>query len=403
MNTVKLKCLNNKIGESQTYFSYSGELKEDIPNGFGTGIFETFKYCGEWKNGYQNGKGIKTFIDTKTKLQVRYDSCFKGVFAHGYGKFFIDNKIIYKGSFFNNKYTGIGTLYHFNGKIKYKGSFLEGKYKGYGCLYNNTDEKIYEGEFSNNLKNGKGISYDPILLTQIYNGNWLNDKYEGYGCLKIDTTQYTGNFINGEKNGKGKLIDTHSEYIGNFKNDMKNDKGILTIPNKYKYNGEFYNDEITGYGIIIYNNKDYFEGNFLKGKKNGTGSITIYKSKNQYKCEWFQDLKNGNGILIDSSGTKFNCKWSSGTLLNKKRISENIDLNIPFEFKCPITLEIMKNPVIASDGHSYDRTSLEILFSSKLLTYSPIDRTLLNKKIIIINYNLKNIIEDFISNNPSYI
>jgi len=31
----------------------------------------------------------------------------------------------------------------------------------------------------------------------------------------------------------------------------------------------------------------------------------------------------------------------------------------PPEFKCPITLEIMRDPVILPDGHTYERVAVE--------------------------------------------
>ena len=36
-----------------------------------------------------------------------------------------------------------------------------------------------------------------------------------------------------------------------------------------------------------------------------------------------------------------------------------VEDGIPDEFKCPITTEIMKDPVIAADGITYERKSIE--------------------------------------------
>ncbi len=35
------------------------------------------------------------------------------------------------------------------------------------------------------------------------------------------------------------------------------------------------------------------------------------------------------------------------------------ELEIPEEYYCPITREVMEDPVIASDGHSYERSAIE--------------------------------------------
>jgi len=37
-------------------------------------------------------------------------------------------------------------------------------------------------------------------------------------------------------------------------------------------------------------------------------------------------------------------------------INELVD--IPKDFLCPITLEMMENPVIAADGHSYEKAAI---------------------------------------------
>ena len=34
----------------------------------------------------------------------------------------------------------------------------------------------------------------------------------------------------------------------------------------------------------------------------------------------------------------------------------------PRGFLCPITLQVMRDPVIAADGHTYDRSSIEVGF-----------------------------------------
>ena len=36
--------------------------------------------------------------------------------------------------------------------------------------------------------------------------------------------------------------------------------------------------------------------------------------------------------------------------------------SFPNEWLCPITLSIMRNPVIASDGHSYEKSAIEEWF-----------------------------------------
>merc|ERR1719421_2251666 len=57
----------------------------------------------------------------------------------------------------------------------------------------------------------------------------------------------------------------------------------------------------------------------------------------------------------------------------RKQLNLTEDDVVPQEFKCPITQEKMKDPVMASDGHSYERAALEThLMRSRT---SPLDRS----------------------------
>ena len=65
--------------------------------------------------------------------------------------------------------------------------------------------------------------------------------------------------------------------------------------------------------------------------------------------------------------------------------------DIPNEFICPITLELMIEPVICEDGYTYERQSIICLPNS----ISPITRQYINKNNLIINRNLKQAIERY--------
>ena len=39
--------------------------------------------------------------------------------------------------------------------------------------------------------------------------------------------------------------------------------------------------------------------------------------------------------------------------------------DVPKPFVCPITQEIMRDPVILSDGHTYEKTAIEKWFETK--------------------------------------
>ena len=67
---------------------------------------------------------------------------------------------------------------------------------------------------------------------------------------------------------------------------------------------------------------------------------------------------------------------------------------IPKEFICPITLSIMKEPVIMSDGQTYEKSAIEKALSISPL--SPLTKQPLSMKDAKPNYALKSLIENFL-------
>jgi hypothetical protein len=64
----------------------------------------------------------------------------------------------------------------------------------------------------------------------------------------------------------------------------------------------------------------------------------------------------------------------------------------PDEYRCSITLELMRDPVVVSDGHSYERASIEQVMRGSGL--SPRTREVLNPNIIVSNRALRTRIEE---------
>ncbi|CAN0290841.1 unnamed protein product, partial [Discosporangium mesarthrocarpum] len=64
------------------------------------------------------------------------------------------------------------------------------------------------------------------------------------------------------------------------------------------------------------------------------------------------------------------------------------------EFLCPITRELMRDPVIAADGHTYDREAIEMWLrnhDSSPKTGQPMDH-----RFVVANHNLKRLIKDLL-------
>lgn len=65
---------------------------------------------------------------------------------------------------------------------------------------------------------------------------------------------------------------------------------------------------------------------------------------------------------------------------------------LPNEYFCPITLEIMKNPVIAMDGHSYEKNAIERWLQNN--NRSPKTNAILEDKTLVPNHTLRGVIEE---------
>ena len=75
--------------------------------------------------------------------------------------------------------------------------------------------------------------------------------------------------------------------------------------------------------------------------------------------------------------------------------------NIPNEFICPITNNVMDDPVIAVDGYTYERSSITEWFKRGHQT-SPFTNLQLTDTSLRVNLSLKKLIFDFLEQNSSH-
>lgn len=71
---------------------------------------------------------------------------------------------------------------------------------------------------------------------------------------------------------------------------------------------------------------------------------------------------------------------------------------LPNDWLCPITLSVMRDPVIASDGHSYERSAITQWFDQS--TMSPKTGARLHSTDLIPNIALRNTIQDYLKAHP---
>ena len=79
-------------------------------------------------------------------------------------------------------------------------------------------------------------------------------------------------------------------------------------------------------------------------------------------------------------------------ILEKRASLGLADLAMPNDFKCPITTFVMKDPVVASDGNSYERAAIQRVLNGNRT--SPITRERLATQLFP-NLNLKKRIAEF--------
>ncbi len=75
-------------------------------------------------------------------------------------------------------------------------------------------------------------------------------------------------------------------------------------------------------------------------------------------------------------------------------MSESNNESLLEHLLCPISLEIMKEPVIAEDGITYEKAGIELWFKSN--NTSPMNGMLLQSKTLKPNFTLKTIIEFYV-------
>jgi hypothetical protein len=82
------------------------------------------------------------------------------------------------------------------------------------------------------------------------------------------------------------------------------------------------------------------------------------------------------------------------TAATRRARRESVGLNVPLpaDFTCPITYDKMKDPVVASDGHSYERSAIEEILRGPH-PLSPLTRATLGTALVP-NLNLRRRIEE---------
>jgi hypothetical protein len=279
--------------------TYSGNIENDLPHGYGVYETNTIKYEGYFRNGIFDLYG--TLIDKERKF--KYEGSFDMGNKEGYGKIIFDDGKYFEGLFHNNLANGIGYMEYSDGEV-YVGQFKNNLANGSGTVYY-TNGNIYTGNFKDDKEVGLGVMVEAgndsfgikveykdgytlvhgqIKLTSELNTHMVYRIVEHKDYRFFGMIDKYSNLVEGIYHYKNnELLDT---FIGNISNEFKN--GIVLLKNNGIFKGFFENDELTGKGTLIKLGKGSYDGEFVKGKKTGDFTFTDYDG-NSYHHKYEND------------------------------------------------------------------------------------------------------------------
>ncbi len=139
--------------------SYSGDVADGKPNGFGTCTWANGdKYEGEWRNGMREGDGTMNYHDGS-----RYIGEWQNNKAHGQGTKNYSDGSQYVGEYQDGLPNGQGTRTYDNGN-KYVGSWKAGKWHGQG-VYISANGARKSGTWVNGEYQNQASVQNPSLKT----------------------------------------------------------------------------------------------------------------------------------------------------------------------------------------------------------------------------------------------
>ena len=211
-------------GDELTHVKYIGEVKNDIPHGYGEIYLKGKK---EFSGNYINGLKDE---GTYSRVGYTYTGEFKNNLQNGQGKEIISEEsvMVYEGGFKDGYRHGQGTYTNADG-LSYEGEWVNGELNGYG-IYNFPNGRKYEGNYKDSKRNGQGTFTWPN--GESYQGGWKDDQYNGRG---------NHIYING------------GIYIGDHKKNKKHGYGIEIFPNSGQMQWGEYIKDVFHDGIIFNN------------------------------------------------------------------------------------------------------------------------------------------------------
>jgi hypothetical protein len=134
-------------------------------------------------------------------------------------------------------------------------------------------------------------------------------------------------------------------------------------------------------GISIYAGFKIKENYDKKKQEKLKNENLLKKSKDEYKS------------LLNKNNNSIHTNYINNNYYN----NEDDDLNIPFTFICPLTKNIMKEPVMTKYGSNYEKIAIENYLKEN--NKDPLTGNYLTIKMLKPNLKLKNAIDEFLFEN----
>ena len=231
----------------------------------------------------------------------------------------------------------------------------------------NNSVVTYFGEHVDGIRHGRGRSYDKSGNV-VYDGQWQRGEPHGVGKWYFSNgkLRYEGGVQHSKPHGEGKLYYQWGtlKFHGQFEDGRPNGLGLEYWWNgNIKYNGEW------RYG------EKYFGGRYY----NESGTMVL--SYHQLQCFRAEEEYASRALRQTSSFYVTHHQYSIG-YVNHEEICA---------LSCPITLEVMEDPVIDREGNTYERVAIEEWIRAH--GTSPITRSRLSVSELTPNRILKDIID----------